>query len=1282
MIMTQFQKIQKGIFRESRVLWMAPGEGDTPPVEPPKSETADKPMEQINMKEVNEAAHENMTAIAERIKDLTLNDGKPIDIKGYPTVFTFYNALRAEIVKAPEKGKDSLEQQFKVKDLTVFLMHGLLEQLGAADQKPSSYSGKGEREALSKFLRDKKIKKFTIDHGYWKFFDKNDKPIPADFRLDDDNPVEGGEQGKTVGAGTQVEAGVIGSDTEKYLERKATAEKEAAEAEKRDAERLKPENLMKVRSAGDIPLGGKKFDDLMLQLENSVKGDAEYSPIKQSEMKTALLKYVGDIVEGDTDEARYTNFMKELAKDGYTTISVEGGKFIFKGAGKNTDNPLQISGAVAYAHEILITEGAKVAEKQEQEKKAAEAGKEPIKTRFDATEREMAQLLSPKKKGEALDEKDFARVDSRYLPAMEKILKYDDGAPVEFSILFNDKPLKCQFYKAKNGNYIIKWGENALYQYNPKAEGKAGLAEAKKFLAKKLNDGVLLQEIQYRNVRNPKKLEAWHMKLDAGPDEVAGGGVKYELDWATGALGDDPDITIYALPHGELRVVVDQDDIMLDGKGRTYEFRAGGFQDMIRVLESLRKWVEASPEERAKMKENEGERRFFDRGLPALAPLAKKAGKLLKIDAVREQNVVGDYSREKVYGDANLNSGYYFEFDWMQKMDPPTKIQMYKVGVDRPGADRYEIEMRPLGMKLGVVTAASASEAFSKMVDLVAMQKEIMATVGGKEKMRTETMKLLEEYGKQNGKVEFVDGVKIRGFSNGRVYLSLADDMAPFSVILGVPDGKGGLIPNEPAFKYAIRQNYLVEVGKTADVKPGETPKTWDKAPERPKEKVTLRESVDESVEAVKDEKLRKKAITETINGKLGDVENFVRRYVAYRILALPVANEGLSDEVKIKHYKEQIWMVLSEMSGVKIEAGQTWETPAYQKKVMEAVKKLNVKEEKNRYEGLPADLKNCDSLHGVLCGIRDSLSQFKSMYADRPEDFEKAQTQYLSELKQILDEIVKDNPRQEGETDDVFSDRLKKVLWEKAKTPSAFFRVYMANEDKRKEYEEYTQYKDQQEMQERKSKPHLKTYAELDSPEVRKSILVDEAMKMLKGSFGEKTDRVFLSRIKGNKPTSRNNVYFNIKAGVEPNLIPMTVRFSRGEDGQLVLSGAWGWNNKRVDRTKHNSPDTLIKSFVDSHPGSRMQNVPGSGVDAVAKPKQEEPKSEKADEKPEVKPEEKSADKPADNPAEVPAPPQGPGQKPAGKSAPEKPAAPKAQEEPKSPVPSPPPGGARPPSA
>lgn len=97
------------------------------------------------------------------------------------------------------------------------------------------------------------------------------------------------------------------------------------------------------------------------------------------------------------------------------------------------------------------------------------------------------------------------------------------------------------------------------------------------------------------------------------------------------------------------------------------------------------------------MKGSEQERRFFDGGLPRLAPLAKKAGKLLKVDAVRAQNVVGDYSREKVYGDANLNSGYFFEFDWMQKMEPPAKVQMYKVGFDRPGADRYEIQMRPSG---------------------------------------------------------------------------------------------------------------------------------------------------------------------------------------------------------------------------------------------------------------------------------------------------------------------------------------------------------------------------------------------------------------------------------------------------------------------------------------------------------------------------------------------------------------------------------------------------------
>lgn len=1032
-----FKKFTEQGWLERRLIWGNPEGGPKEPGagEKPK-EAIDAAQDKLDAKKIDE--------IAERVKNLSLKEAKiPIgDGKATPDAVSLKQALAKAI--DPEKNPEM--KALNVKNLDVFLMNGLLENIGKADAVPSKV-GPVEGQALSKWMAEKKVAQFTIKEGYWYFFDKDGKAIADDYKLDDTDVKDETKPAEKVGA-AKVEKAVLGSRVKEAQTRsKEEAKRKETEA-KVEEDRLKPEKLAQVNSSEPVKLDPyMTIEDLAKPLELAITPKEGKAPITSAELQKALLTYINEAnVTGKDDKQKFDSFIKQILAKGYTEISIKAGKFVFEGKGKeSTSNPLNLSkvGAdnktivrEAWAHEKLQTNAEQ--QKVETEKKEA-AAKAPKETPYDKTEQEVAKLLTGKDK---IEEKDLANVDKRYLPALQQILAYTYNAePVKVSIPFNDKPLDAQFYRAANGTYILKWGEGKkYYEYNPKDKSPNGLKEAQTHFAKVMNSGEMLRQIQSFNIEAKSNFEAWGMKIDEGPKKLGPGKVQYEFDWDTGALGDDPDVTITTLPHGELAVTVEQNSVSLEGK-KDYSFVAGGFQDMIRVLKSLQKYVEASDAEKAKMKDEQTDKRFFEKGAAGLQMDAAgvDVGKIIKVDSVRASNSLS--------GSA-LESGYRLEFDWMQKLTPPQRLEIFRSG------DKYRVNLEPSGQILGEVDKPIAAN-FRRAMELLSKQKQILTLKEGADNMTKDVQKLIDDYNKldeQPGykpgpypKIEMAGGVKVVAMSEGIVYLSRGDGMAPRKFTLGRMDG-GKLVPNPAGMEQAVREGYFLNKLDTA--KQGEK----KEAPPKPVE-VSARSDNKEMDPPGSVDYKEKLAVVNGIAEKLSPAaKERVKPYLWAKLQMLSAPGEG---DAKVKFIENAAWRELAKLA----ESKQV-EPDANERK--EILKKLSLKAVLDKFDAnnavefaAVAELKNMPKVSMWLKGLMENGSVF-DYDPNNPAGLEKAMAEYKKAVLAEVTAYIKANPKKANITWASYDSDAITKLDDVIKSPKTFLNEKYKQEQAKKDYEAY----------------------------------------------------------------------------------------------------------------------------------------------------------------------------------------------------------------------------------
>lgn len=701
----------KQFFLEKRLLWMSLPEA-APMPEPTAPATAET-KEQIEYKEKISAGQ--IDSIADRVRDLNVGQQdilQPSD-RGPANLLKFRQALK--------KALEGQKGQIKVEHLDLFLLNGLLENLGQADVKVTEV-GSREAQALNKFLRDKKVAKFSIVAGFWKFFDNVGKAVTADYALD--------------GSTDNVEQVVLGKEVQEAKNRdKAAKEKQAADA-KTEAERVKPENLEKVSSNYSLSLQeNQKMIDFIAGLAVSLLTDADsnaiaadqnakvHYPITNDEIEAALTTYVEGYGKGDA-EKNFAAFLEDITKHGFTECRIQNGRIAFSKDGqKFTSNPLGLEQGgqkvVLYAHPELGR-----VRMEEAQKKAAEKveGGKPLATPYDAAEARAVQIITGKEKPEERDINN-ANIDARYLPAIKSILAYPlNGRPVDVKIPFNDfNPLNCKFYAASDGSYVLSWDNGKGFsRYMPTVKGEPGLKEAQKYFVANLNNGWIFKEVQRMNILDKTRLARWGQEIDDGPKQMPDGGIYYEFDWK----GRDPDVTIYAERHGVLRVVVEKSGIALDG-GKRYEFRAAGFQDMMRTFKRLQRWVESDSINKGKLRQGEEDSRFFEQVVDGARDYRAEAqrrgaGKLLSVTSVNNMNPDGTFDK------GAFDRGHYLEFDWMQKMGPAQRMQIFRNGVGN-----FEFYLMPRRQKLGEMgPQVTARDAMANALVLAAEQRQLLTTRG------------------------------------------------------------------------------------------------------------------------------------------------------------------------------------------------------------------------------------------------------------------------------------------------------------------------------------------------------------------------------------------------------------------------------------------------------------------------------------------------------------------------------------------------------------------------
>lgn len=994
---------KQNLFREKRLVWMG-GEAPSASVEPPAPADAKKAAEQkeaIEYKEKLDPA--KIDEIADRVKKLNLPKVailKDTD-KGSVTAPKFKQALN-EALKP-------LEKELNVKNLDQFLLNGLLENLGKADAKISTMDWR-ETNELNNFLKKNNVAKFTIEDGYWKFFDKADKAISADFVLD--------------GTGNPSGTAVLGSEVKerKDVDAKEAADKEAAD--KADAERTDPKTLEQVKSDKPVSLGPKMtVEDLAKPLEQSVLKDGKPA-ITSAEIQESFQAYVSGY--GGTPEQNFAQFMTAILEKGYTECKIDKGRLVFtKNNEKASSNPLGLKEndvrTVLYAHPKMGE--VRNAEAQKAVADKVEAAK-PKPTPFGTAEREAVKIITGKEKPDERDENN-ANIDARYLPAVKSILAYPmNGVPVDVKIPFNDRnPVDCKYYVAGDGSYVLSWDKGTgYYRYKPTVKGEDGHKEAQRFFVANLNNGRIFQEVQRSDVNKKGSFEQWGMEVDDGP-KPKDGGTYYEFDWK----GSDPDVVIYTEPHGALRVVVDRKNVGPDGKDH-YEFRSGGFQDMIRTLKRLQRWAESEGQERDNMRDGERDARFFEdatKGVMAnrAESLRRGAGKLLNVVSVRNFEPNG-----KVLSDA-FARGYMLDFDWMQKEVPPIRLQMF-----RNGTGNFEYYLMPTKQKLGETDAsATPQEALTNALVLVAQQRELLTTQGGeklKEKSFQDALTAANESveGRMSS-FNLTGGVKVESISaSGVTYLSM-DGMSPVAFRFGRPDK-----PNMAEFRRAVKEGYLVRGSQLSARKaPGEA-------------------SVQPEFVAQ-----RKDAVVRILSKDFKWAEahpNFipVRDYLMYRVLAFTPpgnvkAKEAAFDSSKSDqpspvsaYYEQQTWKLLADWTD--LPTVEQLQTPQFKSYVVSQIKLEQALSKVKPVAFMGENAGKWPQTNVYLAQFLDTMAEMSHAF-DQETEFVAVEKVYRGQVESLYKETVVAHPKTEGVSDSDYDRELQTLLKGQILRPDNFIKEY-----------------------------------------------------------------------------------------------------------------------------------------------------------------------------------------------------------------------------------------------
>jgi len=1269
----------KRLFFPKRLVFFPPGEGG------PQQPTGPTGLEQAaeQKEKPQEAPKQELDARDQIYNKLTMKDA--VDIVDPATKKPDAKALRKALSNDPDVKTAALamaemdkkspnEKVDPKKAVDAFVAH-LMDRMGeiaapppapaaapaAAGNKPANAPAGGPARApvvapnvkisnqnkdVTSWLQQKNVASFKIVEGKWQFMDKDKQPIA--FSTDLDSSESAMDAARS--AWTDKNFGQHHENVTVY---------EKAQADKAEQTRLQPENLEKATSSM-VPLAEiTNLDGLTTALEKAQNPVT----IKAAEIRTALLNYLKDepVTEkdaGKVDEAKFQVLMAALKQGNYEQVGIENGKLVFtkKDGAEKTSSPIvrfrEGKPLEAFAHEALI---ARQAAKNAEEQKA----REPKPTRLDQTEKDVAKLL---------DLKDLGAVDKRYLPAMEQMLKYVNGGPTaKMSIPFNDAPLECEFFLAVNGAYILKYGPQAYDQFTPKAKGPDGLKEAQLHFASKLQNGVELAEIQDININNKGYFEAWGMVVDAGPKKVADNAVKYEFDWHTG-LGHDPDVTIKALAHGELAVTVDQRDVATDGKGGPYEFQAGGFQDMIRKLESLRKYAESPSDKRDQMRAEENDRRFFDQDRAVLQTLAgSEAGKLLQVNSVGEAKKVGDSTKsgsEAVYGNASMRSGFYLDFDWMQKLEPAQRVQ---IAAEDGGT--YRVSMEPSGQLLGRVPGKDAQEAFVGAGKLIAAQRERMTTNGG-ETMGNE--KLMEAI-KTSGQAELAKDVQIRAISGaadrgGLVYLALGPDTVGKPFRLFNPDGT----PNADGIKLAVDQGYLRQM--VAEPKPLEDqPPLW-------LEKVSPILGTGEKHDVPDQE--AKSAAAKEFDAAIKPLKNGneLRWAVFAQLDALELT--GNTPEEKKQSALKICWETLGKLTGIEPSGPDGWKSPKFQREVKAVIDKPDAaKSLENSFDYSPLtseQLAKYPRVKGYLVGLDKAFESNAiklgalSTFGGDEEKWKAFKKEYFDTVKAELQKILNDPNSYKDKASKTDDGKIISTLRDRIKYPREFDTEYFQNENNKESWfhynaahphyeEEQKQYQQQKEAYDRSqdsnAEPNLMSFAQFK--EATMSELGVRAMNIFGNTKMVKQENVSLANTPGNAPTAENVMVFNVNVGTAPNFSPMTIRMWK-EGGDTYVAGNFGRNNPVMDTTSRtmvagvgNDPLKQVISYLDSvDSNSRMTNPTAAGAKTEAAPgaKPGETPSGTKNAPTTVAPDKPASAPPAAPAATSPAGPAAPGNVPANK--------------------------------
>jgi hypothetical protein len=1113
-----------------------------------------------------------------------LKTADKVDIPVPRTALSMRNALQnnAEIKSAAEAIQKT-DKNFNLQKFVDDLMQGILERAGTPDQISKIEGSKKDRatqaadkaKLVNDWLRNNKIEKFQIVDGKWNFYTtkvnngkKEEVQVQDKVRLNIDTSDEGKNR----------------EELNREYGRKKLEQEKAAKVVA-DQDRQKPESLEQVSCEPVDLKADLTADQLLNSLEANIAKGAQ-SKINAAEMKTALMNYISLKDQSqDTPEQKFKNFISTLLKADYTSIGIDKGAFVFKKKdGTVNKNPLGLQDTVggsrkANAHENLNRRDEEKVKEAQAKMAQEKVDREPRPTALDGTEREVAKLVTGKTEV-TLD--DLAKVDQRYLRAAEKILSYSNGAPVEFTIPHNDKPLSTKFYLAQDGSYMLSWDKNqAFRKYFPRAKGEQGLQEAKSFFIQALNNGNVVQELQRNALRNPEDIAYWGQKIDNGPTEV-NRGYQYEFDWAVG-LSRDPKVTFWPLPHGEVEVHIKQASVSPSGE---YRFRAGGFQDAMRTIRQLQLRAEKGDERDPRDEQEEQERRYFEstesgQGLNGIRDMAKSlsAGRVLGMKSMRNlENVNGQIQESGP-------RGHLVEIDWMQKLETPQTLQ-----VIHQGNGNFQFNLLPSGQSLGSFNG-NPGEAMNFGLRAVAELRQRLTTKGGEKQMDQDFNNLLEQYNakKPNSPLERRDGVVVTASVAEQGLVQMAfPGMQARSFLLGSLDN-----PNLAEMNRAAREGYLVPKNKAAEADPEpemkEPPKAAESVP------VTL-ETGKENL--VQDKDVIKAVVNDVLKGVNPANYEKAKEYLSYRMHIMDRQFTGSPDEVK-KQYQEFAWNSLAEMVEVKREIGETWESKSFQDRVKAHLRspdfpaQLDKKFNKNTDSKIDISEENQTKLNqlpvtrAVISGWQDSLMQVTNqLYLQDQEQVKGAKEAYLKGLGESLAKILTETPKKQGELQLNYDRRVKSALVKAVKFPNIFIREYMANQQAKEQEKKYKDYQERQrvaanaqkEQAEVKAKPHLMSFDEFAQASTYTEV-PRQARDLIKNTDNLDTSRIYLARTQGNSAVADGRVSFNIEAGDKPPYRPMTVNVYKGLRG-LEVSVAPGWNNY-VEGGNRSMPAAAEKNVI-----------------------------------------------------------------------------------------------------